>query len=693
MTQLLLDVSPAWAIVCAFAALAYASLLYYRNPAPWTPTINRLLFAIRWLVVFVLALLLLGFMIRHTENQYEKPVFIILADNSASLRHSMDSSQRRAIADRLYSLQQDLLSRNFEAPLMGLRGKELTEVEFNEQGSNLSDALRLAAERFEGRRLEGVLFLSDGIYTTGLSPADIDFPAPVFTVGVGDTLQRPDLAVRDVLYNKLTYQGTRFPVRVEISAKGFTDEPVRITLSHKGRVVSEQQKIVPPSGFVQAEFFTEAQEEGLQRWDVAVETKPHEMNQQNNRTSIFIEVVKGKRKILLLAAAPHPDIRTLRLILEKNSNYEVLLHIPGLQETESKDLKPENADLIIFYQLPDVRGRLRDLIPQFYKAPVPRLYITGSTTDPGFMMQPSFPVGFEAQPRQFDEVTPALNPQFSQFTLPQNAATVFTGMPPMAVRFGKMRVAPQVTTILYQQVGSVVTDRPLLAYFTENTHKSGILLGEGLYRWRMYEFSRTGRTEVTDELFLKFIQFLATPDDKRRFRCFTLKPEFSDHEPVLFESQVYNEIYEPVYGNVIELTISDEQNRRSTYSYMLQPSSARYAVQGLKEGAYRFTATTEISGKRETVHGQFVITGKQVELQNLTADFDLLRRLSQNTGGKFFTLHQWSALEKTLSQTEARYLVRSEERYTAALNIPLILILLITLASLEWFTRKFFGGY
>lgn len=693
MTHLLSDASPGWAFVCALAALVYASLLYYRHRSTWSRKINQLLFAIRFIIVFVLALLLLGFMLRHTENQYEKPVFAILLDNSASLRYAMDSLERKDLTERTAVLQEKLADLNFDTPLLGLRGNELKEVQFHEQGTNLSNALRLTADRFEGRRLEGVLLISDGIYTSGISPADIDFPAPVFTVGVGDTIQRPDLAVHDVLYNKLTYQGARFPVRAEISARGFTGESMRITLSYKGRVVAEQQKVVPPSGFVQVEFLTEAQEEGIHRWDVAVEVKPGEVNRQNNRTSFFIEVVKGKRRILLLAATPHPDIRTLRMILEKNSNYEVVLHIPGIQEAEGKNLVSENLDLIIFYQLPDIRGRLREQYTQLVKTPVPRFYITGSTTDLALTMQPSFPVGFETMPRQFDEVTPALSPQFSQFSLPAEATAILSAMPPMAVRFGKMRIAPQVTTILYQQVGSVVTDRPLLAFFYEETRKSGILMGEGLYRWRMHEFSRTGRTEVTDELFLKFIQFLATPDDKRRFRCFTMKPEFSEDEPVLFESQVYNEIYEPVYGNTIELEITDEHNKRSQFSYIIQPSSARYAVQGLKEGAYRYTATADVGGKRETVRGQFVVTGKQVELQNLTADHNLLRSIAQNTGGMFFTLNQWETLEKTLTGIEARYVVRSEEHYTAALNIPWLLILLIILAGLEWLVRKFYGGY
>ncbi|MCS6973100.1 MAG: hypothetical protein NZM13_01310 [Cyclobacteriaceae bacterium] len=693
MTQLLLDVSPAWILLCVLTALAYAMLLYYRTRSTWSTRTNRLLFAVRWIVVFTLTLLLLGFMVRHFENQYEKPVFAILLDNSASVQYGVDSTQRKELIQQISSLREMLEKKDFEVPLLGLRGNELNEIQFNEQGTNLSDALRMAANRYEGRRLEAVLLISDGIYTSGLSPADLDFRAPVFTVGLGDTVLRPDLAVRDVLYNKITYQGNRFPVRAEIRASGFAGQTVGISLSYKGRVVEEQRKTIPPSGYVQVEFLPEAKEEGLHRWDVAVEVKPDELNRQNNRASFFIEVVKGKRKILLLAAAPHPDIRALRLILEQNSNYDVILHIPGIQETDNKNLRPENVDVVILYQLPDGRGRLRELTHQFIKGPNPRLYVTGSTSDLSLFMQPSFPVGFEVQPRQFDEVTPALNPLFNQFSLPQDAAAVFYGMPPLSVRFGKMRISSGVTTVLYQQVGNVITERPLLAFFTEEGHKTALLLGEGLYRWRMYEFSKTGRTETVDELFLKLIQFLATPDDKSKFRCFTLKPEFSEEEPVIFESQVYNDIYEPVYGNTIELSISDEQNKRKVYSYVLQPSSSRYIVEGLDEGAYRFSASTETGGRRETVNGRFVVTGKQIELQSLTADFDLLRRLSKNTGGKFFTSNQLDALKQELSKSEARYVMRSEERYTAALNVPWILALLIVLVSVEWFLRKFYGGY
>jgi hypothetical protein len=693
MTKLLFEVSPAWILLCVVIATGYALLLYLRAKVPWGQTLHRALAAIRWLLVFWLSLLLLNFMLLHVDNTYEKPVFAVLLDNSASMKAALDSVQQTNLKQNLSHLRQVLEAKNFDVPLVGLRGTELQQVDFSEPVTNLSEALRLLIQRYEHRRLEGVLVVTDGIYNAGLSPTDVDWPVPVYAVGIGDTVQQPDISIRDVWYNKLTYQGSRFPVRAEIIAHGFTGRTIKAALLFKGKTVQEQQQVIPASGFLSLDFMAEAAEPGLHRWDVTVEVQPGERNTLNNRVALFIEVVKGKRNILMLAAAPHPDLRALRAILDKNPNYQTLVHIPGVDEVQADKLNTEAVDLVIFYQLPDARGRLKELTQKYMASALPRFFIIGATTDASWLVQPVLPVRFEAVPRQFDEVTPSLSQQFSLFNLPADAASVLGNMPPVPVHFGKMQVAPQVTAVLFQQVGNVVTDKPLLAYAAQDGRKTGLMMGEGLYRWRMQEFARTGSTEVTDELFGKFIQYLATAEDKRRFRCFTPKTEFNQDEPVVFETEVYNEIFEPVYGNTVDLEIISEQNQRNTYSYVTQPSLSRFSVYSLPEGAYRYTAATQLSGKTEKVSGQFAVTGRQVEMQNLTADFDLLRRLAAQTNGKFFPLAAWNKLEAEAETMKARMVVHTEERYTAALNIPWMLMMLILLVAAEWFLRKYFGGY
>ncbi|MDL5046762.1 hypothetical protein QQ054_12050 [Oscillatoria amoena NRMC-F 0135] len=693
MKQIIFDSSPYFTALCLLAGLGYASLLYYRTKNPWGANLNRILFAGRTLLVAFICFLLLGPIVKQTDTQTENPVFVILQDNSRSVAEVMDSLTLRSVSALSADLQSTLYERNVEPFLMDLQGNSFTGNSFDAPVTNVHEALRKVLSRFEGRRIAGVVLISDGIYNAGLSPIFGDYPFPVYTVGFGDTTVRSDLAVKDVLYNKIAYQGNKFPLRVEVSATGFRNEPVTIALMHKGSVVERQARTVADDGFIQTEFQPLAAEEGLQRWDVVVERKAGESNPKNNQASVFIDVVKGRKKILLVGAAPHPDIKAIRSVLEKNSNYELLLHVPPVHDVEPGLLQSGVVDLIIFHQVPDVRGRHSDLFRRSWGSKTSLFIILGQQTDMNQLAAYPIPVKYEQPPRQYDEVTPVLHPAFSIFTLSGEAGSVFQEFPPASVHFGKFQVAPQATPVFMQKVGNLVTEKPLMVVESTDQQKLCVMLGEGLWRWRLHEYSKTESAAVFDEFFGKLFQFLCTADDKRKFRFFPVKQEFSETESVVFESQVFNDIFEPVYGKTIDLEITDEQGRRAPYSYLTSPGNTRYTLSGLKEGVYRYRGTTLINDVREEVRGQFLVSGQQLELLTLTADFDLLRKLAANTGGRFYPVSRFDALQQHLGQLEAKGILRSSERYEPVIGIKWIFVLLLLLAGSEWFLRKYYGGY
>ena len=94
-----------------------------------------------------------------------------------------------------------------------------------------------------------------------------------------------------------------------------------------------------------------------------IHTHPLDLLQFRNAFSYtraqFNDVVDGKKKILFVSAAPHPDSKALREVVDKNSNYEFLLHIPGVSEQQASVLQPDQIDLVIFLQAPDLRGKTR----------------------------------------------------------------------------------------------------------------------------------------------------------------------------------------------------------------------------------------------------------------------------------------------------------------------------------------------
>ena len=691
--RLILDTSPFFVIVCAIVAGGIAYLLY-NTKNPWPNNWNRILFVARFLLTFLLLFLLLGPVVRQITNYFEKPLFIVLHDHTTSVAQTTDSTRLLMLGNQLIQTRRSLEDQGFDVHSINLDGDDVDQkLQYSGEMSDLHAALKNIMQQHEGRKINGVILPTDGIYTAGLSPLYGSYNFPVFSVGLGDTTERMDLAVRNVALNRIAYQGNRFPVRVEVQIKNLPNEQVEVTLSKKGKVIEKQTKRNQDDQLLVFDFLSSADEQGIQKLDIAVTEKEGESNYRNNRTSVFVEVVEGKKKILLVAAAPHPDIKPLREVIEQNSNYEFLLNIPGLKEDDLKSTSLDKIDLVIFHQAPDLRGRTNALFQQALKTNASILFVIGQQTDLRTLAQHNLPLKFDAPPREFDQVTPVVNASFSNFSLSPEATTVFQDFPPVSVHFGKIRVPESATPLLFQKVGSVSTDRPLLAVQNQSGRKVAMMLGEGLWRWRLNEFDRTENTQGFDELFGKLVQYLSTTDDKQRFKSYPVRQDFSDAEPAVFESQVYNDIFEPVYGNKIDIEIVGDDNVSKSYSYTTSPGNIRYSIGGLKEGVYKFRSRTTINGRMEEVRGEFGVVARQIELQNLTADFDMLRKLSSATGGKFYTAQQVPQLQADLSAMPAKRVIHSEETYDSLVNLKWVFWLALAFISLEWFTRKFFGSY
>lgn len=692
MKEVILESSPWFVILCVLVGVAYGFLLY-TSKHPWNKKINWFLFAIRSVVVFLLAFFLLGPIVKQVDNQYEKPVFVVLQDDSRSIPEAVDSSSLRALGQNVREIKDQLEAQGYDVRQNDLEGQQVKDVRYNAASSDITAALRRIGSRYEGNNVAGVLLVSDGIYNGGVSPLYASYNFPITTLGVGDTSQRIDLSVKNLTYNKIVYQGNKFPVRVEVLVNGLPDQPVAVSLSQHGEVLERQTQNSGKRPLLTFDFQVLAKDKGIQKYDVKIDAKPAEQNIKNNRASAFIEVVEGKKKILVVAAAPHPDIKALREVIEKNSNYEFLLHIPGLTEQPAEQIRPTNIDLAIFYQSPDVRGKTRDLFQQFLSSKTSILVTLGQQSDMPLLTRSDLPVRFLSPPREYDEVTPTVNADFSNFELAPETSTIMAEYPPVSVHFGKLQIQPSAISFLLQRVGSVTTDKPLLSIAVENNRKVAMLLGEGIWRWRLNEFDRTDNTVAFDELFGKLIQYLSTAEDKRKFKSYPTQQEFSDVEPVVFESQVYNDIYEPVYGNTIEVDVTNERGKKTSYTYVTSPGNIRYSIGGLSEGVYRYRSKTTVHGEAEEVRGEFAVVEKQAELQNLTADFDLLRRLSLNTGGRFYKASQFPALQGDLKKAEAKSVIHSEEHYSSLINLKWIFVALLAFLSVEWFLRKYLGSY
>jgi hypothetical protein len=688
MQRLIFEYNPIFIVLCVLMGMAYAFVLY-QSKHHWSKRTNQLLFGLRALMVTLIAILLLGPVIKLTKNLFEKPSFVFLIDDSESVREVTDSLQRQQLFSDIEKKAQQLKDEDYEVSIKGLNDQP--DHSFKTGTSDLSGAIRSLNSDYEGKNLAGIVLVSDGIYNSGTSPVYLPLRVPVYTIGLGDTTERVDLSLKNIAFNKIAYQGNKFPIRAEVLVKGLPNQNVIVSLLHSGKVVDKQTQNSGSKSLLQFDFQAEATEKGIQRLDMVIETHASESNVKNNRSGVFVEVVEGKKKILVIAPAPHPDIKALRSVIEENSNYEFHLHIPGVKE-DPTFLQPGDIDLAIFHQAIDESGKTTALYTKFNQSPTAVMSMLTSKSALRQLAANGIPLVFESI-GQTDEVMPVINDQFRDFTFSENMNTVLAKYPPVSVPFGKFNYPVTAQVLLWQRIGNVTTNRPLLISWDDASKKRAVLMGEGIWKWRLNEYDDHASTETFDEVFGKLIQYLSTKEDKRKFRSFPLQNEFTDAESVVFESQVFNDLFEPIYGNKISLELRDDKGKVTPFSYVTGSGNQRYRVGVLKEGVYKYKASTELNGKTEEVRCEFLVSQQNIESQNLTADFSLLRKLSAETGGKFYLRAQMDQLTTGIEKAEVKSIIHSEDSYNSIINLKIVFFLLLVLVSAEWFTRKYLGAY
>ncbi|MBL7765108.1 MAG: hypothetical protein JNJ58_03370 [Chitinophagaceae bacterium] len=620
-------------------------------------------------------------------------MIVFVQDNSASQKFAfrkLDSiAYKNQVNEFIQDLEQDYKVKTYS---LGSDIHDTLRFNYTEKSTDLSTNLEMLMTTLENENVGSIILSSDGIYNKGYSPLSLQYPfkGAIYTIGLGDSTLQKDALITRVFSNKLVYLGDQFAIRSDMAAYSCKGSTLTMSIFHhnSNRVVASQTMTVNEERMTRTmETIVDAKIAGIQHYTISISKADGEQNIINNSQDIYVEVQDSKENVLLLANSPHPDIFALKEALSKNKNYKV--------DVKSALNAPNNLseyNLIVLHNLPSAAFNAGNIIEMAHRNGISIWYFTGSQTAIPLFNKSQTCLLISPRGLSSTDAQAILNKDFSYFTI--NPASQLNSLPPLSVPFGDFTAGAGTQILMTQKVGSVPTSYPLWMMQQNSQGKTGVTAGEGIWRWRMYDYTQHQNYNLVDEYILKTAQYLSVKNDKRQFRVSLPKSVFTDSEPIHFDAELYNENYELINTPDVTLNISDSTGRKSNYNFNRSNNSYSLNIGSLSEGKYSYTASTVFNGRSHSASGNFRVISLNIEEVNTTADFGMLNQLAKMYGGEFVFANQINTLkEKIKNNPNVKSVIRSDETTRPLIDIKWIFAFLIMLLSIEWFVRKRTGNY
>ncbi len=693
ISELFLSYSWWWLLAVMAVGVFYALLLYFRNPlSRLSKGVSVFLFVIRFLSVSILAFLLLSPFIKTRIKIKEKPVVVVGVDNSQSLILSADSLYYKqefpAEFEKLITTLGDTYQTDFY--LFGNKTRQGYTPDFNDELSDYSSFFKTVKDNYRGLNVGAVIVAGDGLYNRGTDPVydASNLQWPVYSIAMGDTNTYSDLKITDVRFNRLVFLNDEFPVAVTVSASKLKGKRATLRVYAFGKQV-EKKVFTIGSNRYSGNFrvVIPASEKGKHRVRITLTIFENELNRQNNARSVFVNVLDTRQKILIVAASPHPDISAIRQSLTGFRNYKV-----DVQFVKKLTAKPEDYDLIIFHQVPCMKRNPVAFLKRVKEKKIPAMYILGRQSALKFFNRDVEALNIFS-PHGTELAQPVINPRFTLFSYDKALASALEKLPPLTVPFGNYKSAERAKVLINQKINSLETDIPLMLFYESGGVKQAVITGEGIWLWKMHDFLANGNFDAVSTLLGKSVQYLTARADKRHFRILASE-EYQPDDEVVIKAELYDDAWELVNSPEVKFTLINEDKEQFKYSFSPFEQYYTLHLDHLSPGVYQYKGSVKLGDKNYTDRGEFVVNALSVESRKLQADFNLMYRLADVTGGKMIFPGQMNQLPEMLKenqQVKARIVYNYK---TQGLNtVWLILALVLFLLSLEWFLRKYFGSY
>jgi uncharacterized membrane protein len=629
------------------------------------------------------------------------------------------------------SLSERFVLRTFRFSSSAARLGSPEELTFTGAQTKLGAALEGARQELAGLPLAGMVLVSDGADTTDASLTDALLglkaaAVPVFTVGVGRARLARDVQVDRVSTPRTALKGTSLVTDAVITQTGYAGEAVTLEVIDEGRIVGSQEVKLPADGepaAVRVRFT--AADAGPRVFRFRIAQRPGELVTQNNSREVLIDVADRREKVLYYEGEPRPEMKFLRRAVDEDKNLAVIT----LQRTaDNKYMRLLDVDdpEQLLAGFPKTREELfeyRGLILGSIEAGAftgdqlrmmgefverrgggllmlggPRAFAEGGYA--GTPVADALPVTIERAARALDTVPVTrlrVKPTrageahgVTQIAATEAASTARWADMPGLTSVNTIRAVKPGATVLLNGTDDRRRDQVVLASQRYGRGKTLAFAVQDSWHWQM-DVKMSVEDQTHENYWRQLLRWLVdgapdqvdvhtTTDRVEPGESFTLIAEVVDAAYVeLNDARVVATVTGPK-GTATEVPMQWTGERNGEYRATVQaPDLGMYAakVEATRAGKTLGAGTAEVRA-----------TPSDAEYFDATMHAQRMRRIAEETGGRFYTPETVSGMPEDLRYT-GRGVTTIEER--ELWHMPIVLIVLVGLVCAEWGYRRATG--
>ena len=671
----------------------------------------------------------------------QQNVVAVLVDDSRSMSIADESGTRLARAQSLLnggllkSLGDRFQVRLYKFGTEAQRIQKSLEIAGTAPATRIGNTLDRVMAESSSLPLGAIVLLTDGADNAG--GIDLDTIAeirrqriPIHTVGLGREHPERDVEIVDALLAARALPQSRLTATVTLQSYGLSGSKARLSVRDAGKVLASQDVALKGDGALQTESITfNVGQAGPKTLEIGVDAVSGEENTLNNKISRVVNVQARKPRILYFDGEPQWEYKFVRRAMDDNPEIVVFSMERTTQnkiyrqpcpaggcpdgfkhdEKELEDGFPSKAEDLFAFQglmLADVEAGYftpaqQQLIHDFVDRRGGGLLFLGgraSLSDGGYanssladLVPTKLPANKGTFHRDFSKVELAAAGRENILTRlddnPERNVQRWKEIPMVADYQEVGEPKPGATTLLSVTPQSR-SALPLLVTEPYGRGRTAVFATSGSWRWKMW-MAHEDKTHAT--FWQQMFRYLVT-DAPSQVTATTPKTVLADDTRVPIRVEVRDKEYKPLSTARVQARFLGPDGSSATLELSPRP---------LEEGVYTGEWTAEkpgsyvvemLAGEEQQEVGRDVLAFRRedgvAENFHTGQNRELLQKLSDQTGGKYYTSADASKLPNEISYSEAGITSRETRDLW---DMPVIFLLALGIRASEWTLRRKWG--